>query len=252
MNRRVEISSRANPWVRRFREAIDLHEDEIVIEGPRHVRDAIERGLQPLAIAVSGDAAPPATSAPSLQLSGAVAKALTETVHAQGVLGLFARPEGNARDVLSSGRTVVVLDGVQDPGNVGTIIRLAAAFGAGGMLLTEGSADPFGSKAIRASAGAVLAVPIARLSRIETARMIAEANLPLFVASAEGATDVVRPERSAIAFGSEGSGVSAELRENAVAIGIPTSGAVESLNVASAAAILLAEGFRYRASLPYD
>lgn len=252
MNRRVAITSRSNPWIRRFREAIDQHRHEIVIEGPRHVRDAIDRGWKPIAIAVSGTAEPPETDAPLLELSGPTAKALTETVHAQGVLGLFARPEGDAAQILRSGRTVVVLDGVQDPGNVGTIIRLAAAFDAGGVLLTEGSADPFGSKAIRASAAAILAVPTARLSCAETVRLIAETSVPLFFASADGSPGVIPPQRSAIVFGSEGSGVSPEFRRNAVGIAIPMSSAVESLNVASAVAILLATGFRSRGAVPYD
>src|SRR5581483_584349 len=129
-------------------------------------------------------------------------------------------------------KTVVALDGVQDPGNVGTIVRLAAAFDAGGVVLLPGCADAYGPKAIRASAGAILTVPVTEMSVDE----LLARGLPVFAADASGSSDL---PRGIIVFGNEGQGVSREIKERATLIKVEMSDRVESLNVAAAAAILL-------------
>ncbi|HEV2721924.1 MAG TPA: RNA methyltransferase, partial [Thermoanaerobaculia bacterium] len=170
---------------------------------------------------------------PVLHLSDVLFRALSETRSAQGVLGLFHRPPAR----FAEDKIVAALDGVQDPGNVGTIVRLAAAFDAGVALL-PGCADPFSPKAIRASAGAILSVPIAEV----TARELIATGRPLLYADTRG--EAAAPPKDAIlVFGSEGSGVSDAIREHGKPIGIRTSGRVESLNVAAAAAILLWQVF---------
>ncbi|HUF18476.1 MAG TPA: RNA methyltransferase [Thermoanaerobaculia bacterium] len=247
METTLEISSRSSAWFRRIREAITSHRNEIVLEGPKQIRDAIERGWKPLAVALSPDASIIATSAPLLRFSEPLFRSLSETVHPQGVIGLFERPVISPRTILSSGGLTVVLDGVQDPGNVGVIIRLAAAFEAAGVLLTEESADAFGPKAIRASASAILCVPTARTTRTSILELAAELHLPLF--AADGSGDPIPPPANSalLVFGSEGSGVSDVLAAASTRIRIPTSGQVESLNVASAAAVLLEASYRGRA-----
>jgi TrmH family RNA methyltransferase len=158
----------------------------------------------------------------------------------QGVLGLFERPRATPEQLFAREDTVVVaLDGVQDPGNVGAIVRLAAAFDAGGVALLPGCADPFGPKAIRASAGAILSVPCAPVTR-------ADLRWPLFAADAQGEAIDPPARRAILVFGSEGSGVSQEIARDARKIAISMSGRIESLNVAMSAAILLSRSFASR------
>src|SRR5712691_6565593 len=213
------ITSKSNVWFKRVRDAIRQHADEIVIEGPKAVSDAIAGGWKPIAIP---------------EFSPALLKSISDTKTSQGVIGLFERPRWKADQIFSRRDTVVVaLEGVQDPGNVGTIVRLAAAFDAAGVFLLPGCADAYGPKAIRASAGAILSVPIVQMDNLRTVRQ------PLFTADSRGSA-IAPPARDAVlAFGSEGQGVSKELRDVATHVAIESSGRVESLNVAAAAAILL-------------
>jgi TrmH family RNA methyltransferase len=226
------ITSRQNALVKRIREAIREHRDEIVLEGPKQVADAIAQGWRSIAVLERG-----------VDVTAEVFDSLAETRQPQGVIGLFARPRTTVRQILDRVDTVAVaLDGVQDPGNVGTIVRLAAAFDAAGVLLLPGCADPFGPKAIRSSAGAILTVPVATI----TARELLDSGVPLIATAMSGAIADPPPSRAVLLFGNEGSGVSAELVGRATAISIPMSGRVESLNVASSAAILLNRSFQLR------
>jgi TrmH family RNA methyltransferase len=250
------ISSRQNPLFKRVREAIREHADEIVIEGPKAVDDAIAAGWKPIAVCKRGadvSSAWPRDSAadaahertrrplPFTEFTNDLFDALTTTKTSQGVIGLFERPK--PRDLFRSRDSIVVaLDGVQDPGNVGTIVRLAAAFDSAGVALLPGCADPFGPKAIRSSAGAILSVPVAEV----TALALIESGWPIFGADAAG--DAVEPPaRGAIlVFGNEGAGISPELRVAAKPIAIRMSSRIESLNVAASAAILLARSYALR------
>jgi TrmH family RNA methyltransferase len=241
------ITSRQNPWFKRVRAAVREHAEEIVIEGRKAVADAIAAGWMPIALVRRGDALDdsPSSALPSRSddviFAPELFDQLGDTRTSQDTLALFARPP--AGDVFARRDALVVaLDGVQDPGNVGTMIRLAAAFDAAGVALLPACADPFAPKAIRASAGAVLNVPLAPMS----ARELLDCGLPLFAAAGDGAA-VDPPARGAVlVFGNEGAGVSAELRAAASPIAIATSGRVESLNVAASAAILLSRAFSLR------
>ncbi len=217
------ITSKANAWFKRVHNAVRQHADEIVIEGPKAVADAIAAGWKPIPIP---------TFAPALL------KSITDTKTSQGVIGLFERPRWTADQIFSSDRLAVALDGVQDPGNVGTIVRLTAAFDAAGVIVLPGCADPYSPKAIRASAGAILNVPIVAMSVEE----LVAAGRPIFVADAKGSTNEL--PTGILVLGNEGQGASPALRERSRVIAIETSGRVESLNVAAAAAILLWRTFR--------
>lgn len=215
-----------------MRVALREHDSEIVLEGPKHVADAIAGGWKAIAVLERG-----------VDLTEEVFDFVSDTKHPQNVLGLFERPRSSAAEILARRETVAVaLDGVQDPGNVGTIVRLAAAFDAAGLLLLPGCADPFGPKAIRSSAGAILNVPVASV----TASELTAAGLPLFAADASGSAIDPPPSNAVLVFGNEGAGVSEELLRHATPIAIATSGRVESLNVAMSAAILLSRSFASR------
>ncbi len=240
------ITSRANAWFKRVRNAIREHANEIVIEGPKAVADAIAAGWKPIAvISVGAGFSRPAEAGPhtSLLFSRELFKAISDTKTSQGVIGLFERPQWTADQLFTRRDTIVIaLDGLQDPGNVGTIVRLAAAFDAAGVALLPGCADPLGPKAIRASAGAILGVPVVAVAASD----LIGRGVPLFTADATG-LPIDPPARGAIlAFGSEGQGVSDTLRQEATPISIASSDRVESLNVASAAAILLWRSFSSR------
>lgn len=202
-------------------------EDEFVLEGHKQVDDAMAAGWQPLLLVTRGET-----------FTDELFDALADTRTPQDVLGLFARPKG--QKIVANNGPVVVLDAVQDPGNVGTIIRLAAAFDCGGVILLPGCADPFAPKAIRASVGAVLRVPVVQGTLADLD------GLPIFAADAAGQTIDPPTKDAMIVFGNEGSGVSDEIRRRAKLIAIPMSKRVESLNVAASAAILLARSYVLR------
>jgi RNA methyltransferase, TrmH family len=226
------ISSRQNSVVKRIREAIREHDSEIVLEGPKHVADAVASGWKAIVVLERG-----------VDVTREVFDSVSETRQPQGVVGLFERPRSSAADILARRETVAVaLDGVQDPGNVGTIVRLAAAFDAAGVLLLPGCADPFGPKAIRSSAGAILNVPVASI----TARELLDSGVPLLAADASGVAADPPPSNAVLVFGNEGAGVSEELLRHATPVAIAMSRRVESLNVASSAAILLSRSFVLR------
>jgi len=222
------ISSRHNALFKRVLRAIDEHKDEIAIEGPKAVEDAIANGWKAIVVLKR-----------DVDVTPQLFDALSDTKTSQGVIALFERPLFN--DVFND-KVVVALDGVQDPGNVGTIVRLAAAFDCGGVVLLPGSADAYGPKAIRASAGAILTVPIVTMTR----EQLLAREWPLFAADANGKAIDPPPRRAVIVFGNEGSGVSREIAERATKIAIAMSNRVESLNVASSAAILLARTYSRR------
>jgi TrmH family RNA methyltransferase len=235
------ITSRSNAWFKRVRDAIREHAGEIVIEGPKAVADAIAAGWKPISVYVKAGFSPPGRAeSPTHILSPELFTAVTDTKTSQGVIGLFERPRWNADQIFSRGDTVVVaLDGVQDPGNVGTIVRLAAAFDAAGVILLPGCADAYGPKAIRASAGAILSVPVVEMP-IDS---LLARGLPLYTADSKGSSSAPPARSAVLAFGSEGQGISEQLRSAARPIAIESSGRVESVNVAAAAAILLWRSF---------
>ena len=228
----MKISSRQNPWFKRIREAIREHAGEIVIEGPKPVADAIAAGWKPIKVVTR-----------EVDFTAEIFDALAETKSPQNVIGLFERPRASLPDLFERETSIVVaLDGVQDPGNVGTVVRLAAAFDANGVVLLPGCADAFSPKAIRASAGAILTVPVVRCS-VED---LVARGWPIIAADARGKTTDPPAKRAVLAFGSEGSGLSPALANAARTIAVPMSPRIESLNVAASAAILMARSYALR------
>ena len=165
----------------------------------------------------------------------------------QGVLSVCAVPDRPLPDRLT-GRRYAVLDGVQDPGNVGTILRTADAFGADGLFLLNGCADLYGPKTVRASMGAVFRCPAWACTLAELTALLKASGLPLYGAALRADTVDARAAdyaRCAVAIGSEGRGLSGEtLAACDLTVRIPMSEHCESLNAAAAAAVLLWEAAR--------
>lgn len=169
--------------------------------------------------------------------------ALSATEQPQGVLLVGEEPtEAWHPEDLPSGPRLLILDGIQDPGNVGTLVRAARAFGLDGVVALDGTCDPWNPKAVRASAGAPAHIQIHRADWETVSSWLQAEGIPLLVAEA-GGVDVRRAEMAhtwAMVLGSEGTGVRPEIRtEAAQHLAIPMTPGVDSLNVAMAGSILL-------------
>ena len=247
----TRITRRDSPVFRRF-QAVKARKARgfVLVEGPRLLAEALRSGLRVEAVACAGGepVAWPAGLDPRVErftLPPALLKALTEVETPQGLVAIVERPAPNEA-WLASARFVLLLDGVQDPGNVGTLFRTAEAAGVSGLLLTEGCADPLSAKVIRASAGAVFRLPYASgLPPSEAPRRLPP-GMPLLAATVDPREpSLFEAELSlplALALGSEGQGLSAEVERAATRRArIPVAREVESLNVGVAAGIAMFE-----------
>lgn len=275
------IASRDNRWLKRFRAALagERGGDGMVgVEGVRLVEAALGSGLPVEALLVSESGArhlarmapvlPP--DVPALRTSDKLFASVADTRTPQGIAALVRPRQATLEHLLPGTALLAVLVGVQDPGNVGTIVRAAEAFGATGAATCPadgiGTADPFGPKALRASAGSALRLPI--VPGISPAILLAQlrmAEVKVYAAVAaetyDGASPLLRPWDidwkipAAILIGNEGSGLPGEIVRGADArVYIPQAAAadaavgIESLNAAMAASVLLYEAMRQRKS----
>jgi TrmH family RNA methyltransferase len=175
----------------------------------------------------------------------------------QSIAGLVEPPNWSWSHVLNQKQKktlVLVLAGIQDPGNLGTILRSAEAFGASGVVSLPGTVSAWNAKAVRASAGSVFRVPLLAASVEECIERLREAGVKVLATTARGTKLADLAELNgpvALVIGNEGSGVPDEIvREADGAIAIPCPGPVESLNAAVAASVLLYEASRQRATRP--
>ena len=282
------IASRENRWLKRFRAALagEHGDDGIVgVEGVRLVEAALGSGHPVVALLVSESGtrhlprvAPVlAPAVPVLRTSDKLFATVADTRTPQGIAALVRSRQATIEDLMTGTALLVVLVGVQDPGNVGTIVRAAEAFGASGAATSpaegNGTADPFAPKAMRASAGSALRVPIVHgisptilLAQLHMFRVKVYAAVAAPVMAAEDSKnknpnadstllcpwDIDWKTPSAILIGNEGSGLPAELVRAADAcVYIPQAAAtapvgIESLNAAMAASVLLYEAMRQR------
>lgn len=166
---------------------------------------------------------------------------LSATEHPQGVLLVVDEPKPVAPFVSPNGRYLAA-DGVQDPGNLGTLIRAGLAFGLDGVIALGGTVDPWNPKSVRSAAGACFRLPVAQAEWADVRSWIKGAGIDLLVADVTG-EDVasLRPSHGwMLVVGSEGGGVSGGVWEAAhQVIAIPMPGGTESLNAGVAGAILL-------------
>lgn len=229
---------------------------QFLVEGPDAVAAALAAGwLRDLYTDALEDSLAVAAKAAGARVyfvdSRAIA-ALSDTVSPQGPIGVAAMPEPDESD-LGSARLVVVCDAISDPGNLGTVIRTAAAAGADAVIATAGSADFWSGKTVRATAAAFASVPLLQLaSRSDVAALLTKHGIQILVTSADGslawgsealAATLRKPH--AWVIGSEAHGVSADFRKIAnAAVTIPMAPGVESLNAAIAAALCIYESVR--------
>jgi TrmH family RNA methyltransferase len=234
------ISSPDNEIVRRLRRLAHRREPGLVLlEGSRVLAEAKAAGLDFDLIAVrEGDRLPFHTDSRVTLTPGAF-RAATQTVTPQGAIAIAHVHEASPAEAIEAARKarwpLIVLDRVQDPGNVGAICRTAAAAGAPAVAVLPGTADPYGAKAVRASAGNVFRLQVAR------ARWKDLEGLDGYGAAPSGGARLAEaPIQSAgmVVLGSEAHGLS---RNDLRLVTVPLAEGVESLNVAAAAALILFE-----------
>ena len=250
MEREV-ITSRANPLIARVRKlnarrAFRRMENAFAAEGPKLLAEALRWGAELEAVIAA-----PGTALPELpdrvrrvEVPDSLLASMADTEAPQGIVFICKGKALAMPEQLLEGRWLV-LDGVQDPGNVGTIWRTADAFGADGFILCNGCADPWNPKTVRATMGAVFRLPVYECALEAAAEGLERAGLPLYAtALREDTEDVRRVDlgRGAVIIGSEGRGVSREaLSLCGRTIKIPMSPRCESLNAAVAASVILWE-----------
>jgi RNA methyltransferase, TrmH family len=179
-------------------------------------------------------------------------RSISSTEASQGVIALVRPPHWTVEQLFRGECLTVILDGLQDPGNAGAILRAAEAFGATGVAFLKGSVSPYNPKCLRGSAGSIFRIPV--VAAMDPSLVLAAADqrkVDLYALMPKGAGDVSESNftrRCAIIVGSEGRGVSERVGSKATPVRIPTAG-VESLNAALAAGIVLYVARRQRMSV---
>lgn len=188
-----------------------------------------------------------------IQVPRAIYDKITDTQEPQGIMAIVKKCTYGLEDLLKKDATpfIMVLDELQDPGNMGTIIRTAVAAGCTGVILTKGCTDIFASKAVRGSMGSVFHVPIVSgLTTDEVISFLKKQDIEIFATALESSDIYFKVDFTkalAIVFGNEGNGVNKQfLTQAQQRLYIPLIGPVESLNVAASAAVILYEVVRQR------
>ncbi len=249
----MAVSQRRASLVRRLRSRKTRERERaVLVEGVRAVTEALggEPRVRFAAVSARFDATPGAAELRRrLSAAGVVADVveddelaeLSDTEHHQGILMVCAEPETWSQPPSPAGR-YLVLDAVQDPGNAGTLVRAATAFGLDAVISLDGTVDLWGAKAVRASAGMAFRMPMAMMTVEALATATSAAGVRLLVADAAG-DDVAHMGGGtgfALVVGNEGTGVREKVRQLAAGrVGVPMLGPAESLNVGMAGAILL-------------
>lgn len=190
--------------------------------------------------------------APIHLMTERAAKALSDTVTPSGLVAVCDMPDTGLADVLAGSPTLIAAAvEVREPGNAGTLIRLADAMGAAAVVLGGHSVDPYNGKCLRASAGSIFSIPVVAVSDVHLAvSALRDAGLQVLATTVDGelSLDDVEPQLgkpTAWLFGAEAQGLSAQVAEAADhRVRIPISGGAQSLNVAAAAAICLYQSAR--------
>lgn len=184
-------------------------------------------------------------------VSDNVMKKIADTETPQGIVAVCMIEEPSLEQLLKTGKMLLVLDRIGDPGNVGTMLRTADAAGIGGMVLLKGSADIYAPKTVRASMGSLFHVPvISSLTEQYFTAAAKKAGYEVLVTSLSGADNLYKADlsgRLAFVMGNEANGVSEFLLAEAdKRVFIPMQGRAESLNVAMAAGVVMFEALRQR------
>lgn len=258
------IEGKHNALVKELRQAFARAEltasGECAIEGFRIIEEAIRSGLRLRAVFVSESGQGRAvrllpqigSHSETLLLPDRLFASVVPSETPQGVAALVQIKKLKVDDVLQNEVPLLVLAGIQDPGNLGTIFRSAEAFGAGGILLAEGTVSAYNSKTVRASAGSVFRVMMAKVQTPDAIVQLRAKGFRLLATSSHKGTLLADSDLSrkiAVFIGNEGSGLDKKLLAHMdELITISHSPRVESLNAGIAASIILYEAAQKRAT----
>ena len=243
------IQSSKNPVVKQWKKLLTKKERDLtrtyIIEGFHLVEEALKQEDTVLElIVVEGTDLPQKWTVDSVSMtmvSEEVGKALSDTETSQGVFAVCKQKE-DEHDI-DKAATFMLLDGLQDPGNIGTIIRTADAAGIDMVVLGKGTVDPYNPKVLRSAQGGHFHIPIIRGDLNETISKLKERDIPVYGTALENGVEytTINPQSSyALIVGNEGNGMSKDLlTETNQNLYIPIYGKSESLNVAIAAGVLL-------------
>ena len=245
-----QITSRQNPFLKQIGKwntsKSQRRADGVFTgEGPKLLEEAVKAGTEVTAVVTAeGISVPVPDGARHIQVPREVLQSLCDTKTPQGVLFVCQHPDTRAPKQLPQGK-YLVLDGVQDPGNVGTIWRTADALGADGLILVHHCADPFAPKTVRSTMGACFRLPVYEVEEEELSGLLKASGISLYAtALREDTVDVrdIELDCCAVVIGSEGRGISdALLNMSEKTVKIPMRERCESLNAAVAATIVLWE-----------
>lgn len=254
------IVSSANPLIKRVRSLqrrkIRQQERAFIVEGTRAVEDLLDAGVAPEIVVVREDVAmtgvpPLPDDVPVRRVATRLFAELSEVPHPQGVLAVAPMPEEQDLPLPSASLTplIVIVDGVRDPGNLGTLIRSAAGAGVDHIVIGPATVDPYHPRAVRAAMGCHFRVPISHRTWHQMAPILRHYEvIGLADAAGDAVYDTVRwTLSSAIVIGGEAFGASAEANGQAtVGVSIPLARGVESLNAGVAGSLLVFEAARQR------
>lgn len=265
----ITVSSRRNPLVREYQKLLQSRRHrhklkKIALEGPNLVREALKAGLIPEVVFFTKKYSETGGSewlselpAEVMQvvLAESVFTSIADTKNPQAVAAIMPfNPEKSKKSFVDSLQLILILDRLQDPGNMGTIIRTAAAAGVDLVFYTSGSVDPYSPKVLRSTAGAIfyLTLKLAREPR-SVIKALQEKGIKILAACARSSLQYWSADLKvpiALIIGNEAGGISSEFEAAAdIKVSIPLSGSVESLNAAVAAGVILFEIIRQRNSL---
>jgi len=244
---------------KKHRDALGLY----LIEGPNFIKDAINYGGRLRFIFIrAGNASLEIEEILSLSedkgpavitLSDIAFEKICSTKTSQGIVAVAEQRRWKEEEFFKGENSnILVLDRIQDPGNMGTMIRTAEALGFGGVLLLKGCADPYGSKLVRAAAGSLFRLPLFNAEDPKSAiTLLKKYGKNLFSAVMTGGEPCFKAkiaQNAAIIIGNEGNGICEELLKASNLLSIPMTGDIESLNAALAAGILMYEAYRQKRS----
>lgn len=253
------LSSMMNPVIKSIRSLQRrknrLQERVFVVEGVRAVNDVLDTGIVPRNIILRQDSdfeIPDRFASITRVATGPVFDSLTDVVHPQGVLAVVPMLTEPRLPDAAAGPLVVVLDGVRDPGNMGTLFRSAAGAGVDHLIIGPDSVDPYHPKAVRSAMGAHLRVPFSQLVKEAISSYLADFSL-VALADAGGNTlyhSINWQVAAAMIIGNEAFGPSIETRDAAtVIVSIPLANGIESLNAGVAGSLLMFEAVRQRSEI---
>lgn len=255
----MEITSKENPVYKELRTLSKSSNSQFLIEGKKLFCEAINSKLTVLKIFIDKknkeaflELFPKYKNHELIFMSNDLISSLFTTVSKPTskdlIVSVAKRPDWKLSDILKKGNNMILLEKIQDPSNLGLVLRSALAFSACGVILLDGTVDPFNTKVIRASAGAVFHIPTVRIADLkEIQSFIKQEKYKIIGTSSKAGkklTELNFKSNHLFLFGNEGSGLSRKLIDYAdEVVSIPHSQDAESLNLGIAVSIVLWEAY---------